>query len=219
MPKQIANVASDDYLTTIYRLQHDEQVSVIAIRLSERLGITPPSVAGMVKRLQRDGLITVDRGKIIHLTATGLARAEQMVRRQRLAECLLTEVLKVPWWRAYQEAHLFEHGISDVTEPYLFEALGKPTHSPFGYPIPGSGPIPALSTRTAADLPEGSSGRIGRVFEEDEELLKFFDEEGIRPGVTIQVDSQAPARGTVTLRIDAHTVVIGTQVAKRIWVA
>lgn len=218
MPKQIVNVATDDYLTTIYRLEHDEQVSVIAIRLSERLGITPPSVAGMVKRLQRDGLIALNRGKTISLTNAGLARAEQMIRRHRLAECLLTTVLKVPWWRAYDESHLFEHGISDVTEPLLYEALGRPTHSPFGYPIPGSGPARTLSTRTLADLPEASSASIDRVFEEDEELLRFFDEEGLRPGATFTVESQALARGTVAVRIDEHSVVMGTTVARRVWV-
>lgn len=218
MPKQIAHVATDDYLTTIYRLQHDEQLNVIAIRLSERLGITPPSVAGMIKRLQRDGLITLDRGKTIHLTKAGLARAERMIRRHRLAECLLTSVLKIAWWRAYEESHLFEHGISDVTEPLLFEALGRPTHSPFGYPIPGSGPLAALSTKTAADLPEGSSACIDRVFEEDEALLRFFDEEGIHPGISVKVEFRAPARGTVALRIEEHTVVMGTTVATRIWV-
>lgn len=218
MPKQIANVATDDYLTTIYRLEHDEQVSVIAIRLSERLGITPPSVAGMVKRLQRDGLIALNRGKTISLTNAGLARAEQMIRRHRLAECLLTSVLKVPWWRAYDESHLFEHGISDVTEPLLYEALGRPTHSPFGYPIPGSGPARTLSTRTLADLPEASSASIDRVFEEDGELLRFFDEEGLRPGATLTVESQALARGTVAVRINGHSVVMGTTVARRVWV-
>jgi len=218
MPKQIASVATDDYLTTIYRLQHDEQLSVIAIRLSERLRITPPSVAGMIKRLQRDGLITIDRGKTIHLTPAGLSRAEQMIRRHRLAECLLTNVLKIPWWRAYEEAHLFEHGISEVTEQPLFEALGKPTHSPFGYPIPGSKPLATPSAKTAADLPEGSSASIDRVFEEDEALLKFFDEEGIHPGSRVKVESHSPARGTVTLLIDDHAVVMGTPVASRIWV-
>ena len=105
MPKQVSNVASDDYLTAIYRLHHDEGQDVIAVRLADRLEITPPSVAGMLKRLIRDGLVEVDARKVIHLTPEGLRRAEQMVRRHRLAECLITEILQVPWWRAYDEAH------------------------------------------------------------------------------------------------------------------
>jgi DtxR family Mn-dependent transcriptional regulator len=189
MPKQVSNVASDDYLTAIYRLSHDEGQDVIAVRLADRLEITPPSVAGMLKRLLRDHLVTIDSRKLIHLTPEGLRRAEQMVRRHRLAECLITDVLKVPWWRAYEEAHLLEHGISDITEPHLYETLGRPQHSPFGYPIPGQSPSRRLSMTTLADVAEGDSVVIDRVFEEDEQLLQFFDEEGIRPGVSVTLES------------------------------
>jgi DtxR family Mn-dependent transcriptional regulator len=218
MPKQVSNVATDDYLTAIYRLSHDEGLEVIAVRLADRLGITPPSVAGMLKRLIRDGLVSTDTRKTIRLTPEGLRRAEQMVRRHRLAECLITNILKVPWWRAYEEAHLLEHGISDVTEPHLFETLGRPQRSPFGYPIPGHGPNRKLSMTTLADIKEGQQAVIDRVFEEDEQLLRFFDEEGIRPGQKVLVESVAPYRGTVTAQIDGRQVVMGTQVAGRIWV-
>jgi DtxR family Mn-dependent transcriptional regulator len=218
MPKQVSNVASDDYLTAIYRLNHDEGQDVIAVRLADRLEITPPSVAGMLKRLQRDRLVTLDSRKVIHLTPEGLRRAEQMVRRHRLAECLITEILKVPWWRAYEEAHLLEHGISDITEPHLFETLGRPHRSPFGYPIPGANPDRQLSMITLADVPEGESVNIDRVFEEDERLLQFFDQEGIRPGETVTVETVAPYRGTIPARLNGRSVVMGTQVAERIWV-
>ncbi len=218
MPKQVSNVATDDYLTAIYRLHYDEGQDVIAVRLADRLGITPPSVAGMLKRLQRDRLAEMDARKVIRLTAEGLRRAEQMVRRHRLAECLLTEVLRVPWWRAYEEAHLLEHGISDVTEPHLYESLGRPTRSPFGYPLPASGHPYKLPMTTLADVPEGNTVEIDRVFEEDEQLLRFFDEEGIRPGEPARVQSVAPYRGTVTAEIGGRSLVLGTQVARRIWV-
>lgn len=218
MPKQVSNVATDDYLTTIYRLHHDEGQDVIAVRLADRLGITPPSVAGMLKRLQRDGLVEIDSRKVIRLTREGLRRAEEMVRRHRLAECLLTDILKVEWWRAYEEAHLLEHGISDVTEPHLFETLGRPVRSPFGYPIPGPS-ARRLSMRTLADVPEGFTVEIDRVFEEDEQLLKFFHEEDIRPGRAVTVEAVAPYRGTITARVGERPVVMGTQVARRIWVS
>lgn len=218
MPKQVSNVATDDYLTTIYRLAHDEGQSVIAVRLADRLGITPPSVAGMLKRLQRDGLVTVDAKKQISLTAEGLRRAEQMVRRHRLAECLITDVLGVDWWRAYEEAHLLEHGISDVTEERLFEALNRPKRSPFGYPIPGPDAPKQLSMTTLADVPEGSTVEIDRVFEEDEQLLQFFATEGIKPGQSVHLDRVEGYRGTITVTVGERAVVMGTQVARRIWV-
>lgn len=219
MPKQVTNVATDDYLTAIYRLSHDEGIEVIAVRLADRLEITPPSVAGMLKRLIRDGLVTLDEKKAIRLTPEGYRRAEEMVRRHRLAECLITDVLKVEWWRAYEEAHLLEHGISDITEPHLFETLGRPSRSPFGYPIPGPGVVVNhLPMTTLADVAEGDEVEVDRVFEEDEQLLRFFFQEGIRPGVTLQLESVAPYRGTVTAKVDGRAVVMGTQVAGRIWV-
>jgi DtxR family Mn-dependent transcriptional regulator len=155
---------------------------------------------------------------VIRLTPEGLRRAEQMVRRHRLAECLLTEVLHVPWWRAYEEAHLLEHGISDVTEPHLFDTLGRPTRSPFGYPIPGPNVPRKLPMTTLADTGEGVPVEIDRVFEEDEQLLRFFDAEGIRPGEVVTLESVAPYRGTVTACINGRSVVMGTQVARMIWV-
>ena len=220
MPKQVSNVATDDYLTAIYRLSHDEGQDVIAVRLADRLEITPPSVAGMLKRLIRDGLVAQDGRKVIRLTPEGLRRAEQMVRRHRLAERLLTDVLKIDWWRVYEEAHLLEHGISDVTEPHLYETLGRPARSPFGYPIPQPGatrPV-TLSMVTLADLAEGDRTVIDRVFEEDEQLLRFFWEEGILPGEHVELASVAPYRGTVTARLGEREVVIGTNVAELIWV-
>lgn len=219
MPKQVSNVASDDYLTAIYRLSHDEAQDVIAVRLADRLDITPPSVAGMLKRLQRDNLVTIDNKKNIHLTDEGMRRAEEMVRRHRLAECLITSVLKVPWWRAYEEAHLLEHGLSEITEPHLYEALGRPERSPFGYPIPRDGERPpSLSQVTLAEITEGETREIERVFEEDEQLLKFFFEERILPGEKVTLESRAPYRGTVTACVDGRSVVMGMQVARQIWV-
>lgn len=220
MPKQVSNVASDDYLSAIYRLSHDEGHEVIAVRLADRLDITPPSVAGMLKRLIRDGLVTQDTRKAIQLTPEGLRRAKQMVRRHRLAECLLTNVLHIDWWRAYEEAHLLEHGISDITEPHLYETLGRPDRSPFGYPIPpdGMSPDEPLSMFTLADMQEGESTVVDRVFEEDEQLLKFFWEEGIMPGQTVVLENVASYRGTVTARLGERQVVMGTQVAELIWV-
>jgi DtxR family Mn-dependent transcriptional regulator len=218
MPKQVSNVATDDYLTTIYRMHHDEGEDVIAVRLADRLEVTPPSVAGMLKRLLRDQLVELDSRKVIHLTPEGMRRAEQMVRRHRLAECLITNVLNVPWWRAYEEAHLLEHGLSDITEPSLFEMLGRPARSPFGYPIPGPGAPKKLSMTTLADIEPGHTVEIERVFEEDEQLLQFFDEEGIRPGEKVVLESVAPYRGTVTANINGRSIVMGTQVAGRIWI-
>lgn len=219
MPKQVTNVASDDALTTIYRIAHDEGEEVIAVRVAERLAVRPPSLAGMLSRLRRDQLVEIDERKRISLTALGFARAEQMVRRHRLAECLLVHVLGLEWWRAYEEAHLMEHAISDVTEPLIVERLGNPDRSPFGYPIPGVPSAPALSSRRLADQEDGTEHVIERVHEEQEDLLRFFDQEGIRPGCRVRVAERAPFRGTFTIELDGRPIVLGSEVARRIWVA
>ena len=218
MPKQVENAASDDYLSAIYRLTHDEGLTAFAVRLSDRLAVTPPSVAGMLKRLQRDNLVNLDKRKSIMLTKEGLNRAEKMVRRHRLAECLLTSVMQIPWWQAYEEAHLLEHGISDITEHHLFEALGKPTKSPFGYPIPGTRDAnQPLSMSTLSEATTGTEVQIDRVFEEDEQLLQFFDTEGLHPGTIVKVELVEPYRGTLTVRMGSRSVVLGSQVAERLW--
>ena len=218
MPKQVKNVASDDALTTIYRLAHDEQEEVIAARIAERLDIKPASVAGMLSRLGRDRLVLVDARKRISLSSAGLARAEQMVRRHRLAECLLVDMLGLEWWRAYEEAHLMEHSISDVTEPLIVQRLGDPAVSPFGYPIPGANGARALSHHRLSDLAAGAGALVERVYEEDEELLRFFDQQGIRPGVRVGVADIAPHLDTVTVGLGERTLVLGLKAARRIWV-
>ncbi len=220
MPKQVTNVAADDALTTIYRLSHDEGEEPIAARIAERLGTRPASVAGMLSRLRRDQLVEIDARKHVSLTRSGFRRAEQMVRRHRLAECLLVNVLQLEWWRAYEEAHLMEHSISDVTEPLIIELLSAPESSPFGYPIPGTNGNLVMSTRRVSDLTDGEVGEIERVFEEDEELLRFFDAEGIRPGAPVRVIEVASYLGTVKLRVgDAGgpEIVVGLAVAHQIW--
>jgi len=191
---------------------------VIAARVAERLDIKPASVAGMLGRLSRDELVRIDNRKRISLSKAGFARAEQMVRRHRLAECLLVQTLGLEWWRAYEEAHLMEHSISDVTEPLIVECLQDPSVSPFGYPIPGGPRAHALSSRRLSDLLTGAHTSIERVYEEEEELLRFFDEEGLRPGVSLEVTEVALYRGTVTVRLDGRELVLGLEAARRIWV-
>ena len=218
MPKQVTNVASDDALTTIYRLSHDEEEEVIAARVAERLGTKPASVAGMLSRLRRDRLVRVDGKKRIALSPSGLRRAEQMVRRHRLAECLLVEVLGLEWWRAYEEAHLMEHSISDVTEPLIVQILGEPMLSPFGYPIPGNAGSESLSHTRLSELVAGSSTTVERVYEEDEDLLRFFHDEGIIPGAPVRIIEVAPYRGTMSVNFGGQDLVLGLEAARQIWV-
>ena len=207
MPKQVTNVAADDALTTIYRLSNDEGEEVKASTMAERLGNRPASVAGMLSRLSRDNLVKIDNKKRITLTEEGFERAQLVVRRHRLAECMLVEIMGLDWVDAYQEAHLMEHAISDVTEPLIVKLLNDPVVSPFGYPIPGSAVDEKLSMRRLIDLDEGQQGKIDRVFEEEEGVLNFYNKYNLKPGVIVKIIHVEHADGEV----DTITIVIGDQ--------
>ena len=217
MPKQVTNVAADDALTQIYRLANDEGEEVIAARLAERLELKPASMAGMLARLKRDKLVKVDPKKRVTLTSEGFRRAENMVRRHRLAECLLVNVLGLDWWQAYEEAHLMEHSISDVTEPLIVERLGNPTTSPFGAAIPGIGDASSMSQKRLSDQKDGTVHTIDRVFEEDEELLRFFETEALQPGAIVTITDRAPYRGTITISVANKEIVLGLEAGSRNW--
>ena len=141
-----------------------------------------------------------------------------MVRRHRLAECLLVNVLGLDWWQAYEEAHLMEHSISDVTEPLIVERLGNPTTSPFGAAIPGIGDASSMSQKRLSDQKDGTVHTIDRVFEEDEELLRFFETEALQPGAIVTITDRAPYRGTITISVANKEIVLGLEAGSRIWV-
>ena len=208
--------ASEDYLTTIYRF-HEQGRPIIAARLAETVEVTPATAFGMLKRLARDGLVQVAAGKSLSLTDKGHAIAEHVVRRHRLAERMLTEVLNLEWHLVYEEAHLFEHAISSLVEQRLVEFLDDPATCPHGYPIPGHRqaqsprPLTALSA-----LPEGARAVVARVPEDDQRLLQYLGSHGFVPGEAIQISQVAAFKGTMTIHCEAcaeKELVLGQQVA------
>src|SRR5206468_10949251 len=126
-------------------------------RIVERLGVSAPAVSETVRRLERDGYLTLDDSRAISLTAAGRTYATTIVRRHRLAELLLVDVLKVPWSQVHEEACRLEHAISDNLEAHLVKLLGDPGMCPHGNPIPGSanvvdhGPLRALGSVPAGE--------------------------------------------------------------------
>lgn len=215
---QISRVAADDVLTSIYRMCHDEGLIVIAARLVERQQVSAASMSAMLRRLREGGLVEFNEGHQIALTRAGLDRAEMMVRRHRLAECFLIEMLGLEWWRAYDEAHLMEHAISPIVEPLLHRQLGFPSTSPFGYPIPGLAPDESISRRTLGDLSPGETGTVERVFEEDTELLRYFDASSLRPGAAVKVCERSVRLGMVRVEVAGREHAFATHVESSIWI-
>jgi DtxR family Mn-dependent transcriptional regulator len=179
----------EEYLETMLGLD-EEGVPVIQARIAERLGRSAPSVSEMLDRLREEGY--VDReGRRLSLTPSGRALAEKVVRKHRLAERLLVDVIGLEWHKVHREAGRWEHVISDDVEARLVELLGDPATCPHGNPIPGShSPAPTVATRALAEVDEGEEVRLLRVSEEVElnlGSLTLLDEGGFIPGVVARV--------------------------------
>jgi DtxR family transcriptional regulator, Mn-dependent transcriptional regulator len=209
--------AAEEYCECIFELAEDD-LEVIQARIAERLKLSRPSVSEMIKRLEIDGLLSVSGGSI-QLTAAGTTLAEQVVRRHRLAERFLTDMLGLSWADAHQEAGKWEHVISDSVETALIRVLGDPTTCPHGNPIPGS-LYEAPDARPLNGLSVGSNFTVSRIPEELEfspGLLEFLEEATLTPGSSGRVTAASPD-GTITVDMDGRTVGVGAFAGSRILV-
>ena len=208
--------AFEEYCETIFELAEDD-LDVIQARIADRLEVSRPAVSEMVKRLEKEGLIT-SNDHVILLTDDGRDLASSVVRRHRLAERFLTDVLGLSWTEAHHEAGRWEHVISPAVEVALDRLLGQPTTCPHGNPIPGSS-YSEPDTRHLSDVGVGESFTVSRIPEELEfadGLLEFLEKSRLMPGETGSVT--AAADGTVTIRISGHSVAVDPFAADRILV-
>ena len=208
----------EEYLETIFALE-EEGIPVIQARLAERLGKAAPSVSEMLDRLEGDGLITRSSRRIT-MTAEGNALAEGVVRKHRLAERLLVDIIGLDWDKAHIEAGRWEHVISDDVEARLVVLLGNPTTCPHGNPIPGATPDGPAQRRLAEAQP-GDHVRLVRITESVEheaESLTYLGDHGLTPGTTVVVQSRAPD-GTLTLILGDSAIALGPAMTERMFVA
>jgi DtxR family transcriptional regulator, Mn-dependent transcriptional regulator len=208
----------EEYLTTIYELAEDG-ITVIQARLVERLGHSAPSVFEMVKRLATKGYVTQD-GRTISLTPEGKSVAESVVRKHRLAERLLTDIIGLPWDRAHIEAGRWEHVISDEVEERLRVILENPNTCPHGNPIPGTKPNSAVLTRLS-EVPSGSYIRLERVTETveiDNAAMMYLSENQFITGTEALVSTRAPD-GSVSLQVGQRSVAVGSELGANLYVA
>jgi len=208
--------AFEEYCECIFELEEDD-VNVIQARIAERLQVSRPAVSEMIRRLGSEGLITND-GAIV-LTGRGLELAQQVVRRHRLAERFLTDVLKLSWAEAHHEAGKWEHVMSDNVESAMNRLLGEPTTCPHGNPIPGSDYVEPDLTPLASH-PVGESFTVQRIPEELEftpGLLEFLEQSSLRPGCSGTITAASPD-GTLTVEIDGRAVGVGSFASERIMV-
>jgi DtxR family Mn-dependent transcriptional regulator len=195
----VAGTGTDLYCGTIYELAEDD-VAAAQVHLAARLGVSRAAVSEMVKRLRDDGLVTLEGGRL-RLTGEGLDVAERAVRRHRLAERFLVDVLELGWAEAHHEAGRWQHVLTDDTESALQRMLGDPATCPHGNPVPG---VPQVQTDAVrlAELPVGAVARIVRIAERLEVeagMLEAFEHAGVIPGVQIVV-AGIDHEGTITVR-------------------
>ena len=207
----------EEYLEAIHELG-EEGIVVIQARLAERLGHSAPAVSEMIRRLRDEGYVDI-KGRSLMLTARGRSKAESVVRKHRLAERLLTDIIGLPWDKAHIEAGRWEHVISDEVEALLVERLGHPTTCPHGNPIPGTGAAPAAMA-VLADRHLGDHVRLERVtemIELDQESLSYLSQHGFIPGTEATITSRAPD-GTMTLDLGARSIALGPALAAQLFV-
>ena len=210
--------AFEEYCEAIWELKEDD-VDVIQARVAERLHVSRPAVSEMMKRMHGEGFVQLD-GSVINLTADGRRLAEQVVRRHRLAERLLTDILGLSWADAHLEAGKWEHVISDPVERAINRLLDNPTTCPHGNPIPGSS-YAAPATVALSDIAVGAEFTVTRIPEELEftpGLLDFLEDASVLPGRSGVVTAVSPD-GTTTVEIGGRHVGIGAFATERILVS
>lgn len=208
--------AFEEYCEAVFELQEDD-VDVIQARIAERLGVSRPAVSEMIKRMETENMVSVD-GEI-RLTDRGRQLAESVVRRHRLAERLLTDVLGLSWAEAHKEAGRWEHVISEPVEKAIERLLGEPTTCPHGNPIPGAD-YEAPPMHPLVDIGVGGAFTVARIPEELEfapGMLEFLEDADVLPGRVGTVTATSPD-GTTTVEIAGRHVGIGSFASARILV-
>jgi len=226
---ELLSATVEEYLETIYNMSMEGEV-VIGARLAQKFGVAPPTVTETLKRLVRDGYIEMDQKRLVTLTETGNQAAEAVLRRHRLTERFLVDMLNMPWHQVHEEACRLEHFISGAVEARVIASLSNPTTCPHGNPIPGS--VDArnyLKNHNALRLSTISPGEtvtlfcISEVVEDEEALICYFEEKGLMPGMqlTVLVKSENTAEEhheNVLLRVGEREVSISPASAAKLWV-
>lgn len=210
--------SNEEYLEAIYRLQR-EGPGASNSALASELGVAPASVSGMLKKLQAEGFIDHPARGGATLTRKGLETAVSVVRRNRLAEVFLTEILGLPWDQVYEEACKLEHAISSRVEARLVEVLHDPKFCPHGHPIPAADlSEPQYIGVPVAQLEVGARARLHSVNEQMSEMLRYLSEIGLARGTLMTIVEKAPLGGPVTLEYDGRRQAISLELAKQLTV-
>jgi DtxR family Mn-dependent transcriptional regulator len=208
----------EEYLESMFKLSRAPGGITVG-RLAAELHVAPSSVSEMVGRLASLGLAERRADGGISLTADGEREGAALVRRHRLSERLLADLLALPWDRVHDEACRFEHVLSPEVEALVAERLGNPATCPHGYAIPDElGAVVESPARPLAELDAGERGVIARVDEGEPELLRYLASLGMFPEACVSVESVAPFGGPQLVRVGEAQYALGREVAARVFV-
>lgn len=203
----------EEYLETIYKLSLDGVVK--PTRIAEAMGVSGPTVTATLKRLESRGLVARE-GTAVVLTAEGVADAVEIVRKHRISERFLTDVLGFDWTVAHEEACRLEHALSPRVVAALEALLENPEFCPHGHPIPAAdGSIAAASGTSLAEAARDSIVEVVSVAE-DEGVLAYLAEQGLVPGARVRVTAAEPFGGPLTVDVDGAQRVLALDVAARV---
>ncbi|GAA0518973.1 transcriptional regulator [Saccharopolyspora subtropica] len=207
----------EDYLRAIYGLS-ERGVPVTNATLTQRLGLSPSSVSGMINKLAQLGLVTHVRYRSVELTPEGRRLAYDVLRRHRLIELFLVEELNYSWDEVHREADVLEHAVSDELIAHIAAKLGNPTHDPHGDPIPtADGTVEHPATKLLDHVEPGTVGTIARVWDTDSELLRYLTQHGMTLGARIEVVERKPFGGPLVVRVgeppNTETEFVGGEIA------
>ena len=211
--------SAEEYLQAVYRLQQGgSPVSTTA--LAAHLQVAPASVTGMVRQLDRRGLVDHIAYQGVTLTPAGRRQALRLLRIHRLWELFLTRALGLPWDQVHHEAHRLEHATSDDVADRLAEFLDQPQADPHGQPIPSQdGTLPHRSAVPLSQVPTGRRVTLVEVPDGDPELLRYLGQLELYPGAEIEVVVVAPFKGPLTLQLAGRQQALGRALADRLLVA
>jgi DtxR family transcriptional regulator, Mn-dependent transcriptional regulator len=214
------NPASKEYLEAIFELGEEGQ-RVLQARIGERLGLAPATVSEGIKRLVSEGLVSVTGKRDLTLTDEGRKLAQTLVRRHRLAERMLTDILGISWHLCHEQAEDWEKVMTPEVEQAILDKLeGDPT-CPHGNPIPGEpSPVAWSDLKPVADMDKGDEGKLTRLLEDvelDHDVLKYLEDHSLMPGRMLTLVDVGPD-GTRTLEVDGNQVALGQRLADNLWV-
>jgi DtxR family transcriptional regulator, Mn-dependent transcriptional regulator len=212
----------ENYLKAIYQGQSSLTADARLVpmgQVASALGVTPGTATTMIKTLAESGLVEYEPYIGVRLTGAGEKLAALVVRRHRLVELFLVQVMGMSWTEVHEDAELLEHVVSDRLIDRIDEMLGRPTHDPHGDPIPNQeGSVASRPLETLMTCPTRTPLRVTRIADQDPEFLRFIEHNNLKPGQPVEVEARDAVADAVQLRGQDRRITIGARAASKLLV-